>query len=418
MSVQNGKESDGRDGTATGNGGRCGGNSSQVTGCAASGSPVGSSASHLQEPQCFANTCGLTDPPASDMLKTVVQNINILSTTSLIAPRVLVQDELPMSAAICRFVVHCRDTVRRIIDGRDRRMLVVVGPCSIHDELVAMEYARRLAKLAGELQDRLFVVMRVYFEKPRTTIGWKGLIDDPYLDGSFNMESGLRIARRLLLSIVELGLPAGNEMLDPITPQYVGDLITWAAIGARTIESQTHRQMASGLSMPIGYKNGTEGNLQIAIDAMKSARHPHNFIGINDEGHTVIIHTRGNPWGHVILRGGRTGPNYDAKNIATAMNDLQRAGMPPFVMVDCSHANSGKNFANQEIVLKDVIAQRLAGNSSIIGLLIESNLFQGNQPFQADRTKLQYGVSITDECIGWEKTEELLRWTHDQLGRQ
>jgi 3-deoxy-7-phosphoheptulonate synthase len=260
--------------------------------------------------------------------------------------------------------------------------------------------------------------MRVYFEKPRTTIGWKGLINDPYLDDSFDMQAGLRIARRLLLEIIGMGLPTGTEMLDPITPQYIADLMTWSAIGARTIESQTHRQMASGLSMPIGYKNGTEGNLQYAIDAMRSAHHSHSFLGIDENGATAIVRTRGNPWGHIILRGGRSGPNYAPDKIAEAMDALRKANLPPYIMVDCSHANSNKKYQNQEKVLRSVVEQRLNGNPSLIGLLIESNLFEGAQPFQPDRTKLKYGVSVTDECIGWEKTEELLRYTHEMLGRE
>jgi 3-deoxy-7-phosphoheptulonate synthase len=345
------------------------------------------------------------------------QDINVVETVSLVPPRVLVKDELPMTPAINRTVVESRETVRRIMSGLDGRMLVVVGPCSIHDEQAAAEYAGRLAGLASELQDRLSVIMRVYFEKPRTTVGWKGLINDPHLDDSFEMETGLRIARRLLLSILGMGLPAGTEMLDPITPQYIADLITWSAIGARTIESQTHRQMASGLSMPIGYKNGTDGNLQMAIDAMKSARHSHSFLGIDTEGRTAIIRTRGNAWGHLILRGGRSGPNYSPESIAAATSALKKAGLPPYIMVDCSHANSGKSFANQEKVLKSAVEQRVQGNPSIIGLLIESNLFEGSQPFQQDKSKLRYGVSITDECIGWEKTEALLRYTFDLLGR-
>lgn len=345
-------------------------------------------------------------------------DIHVAETLSLVSPRVLVEEELPLTPAIRRTVVESRETVRQIISGLDARMLVVVGPCSIHDEKAAIEYAERLSRLSTELQDRLFIIMRVYFEKPRTTIGWKGLINDPYLNDSFDMEAGLRIARKLLLNILGMGLPAGTEMLDPITPQYIADLITWSAIGARTIESQTHRQMASGLSMPIGYKNGTEGNLQYAIDAMRSARHSHSFLGIDVNGVTAIIRTRGNPWGHVILRGGRSGPNYTPDKVAEAVADLRKAHLPPYLMVDCSHANSNKKFKNQEKVLKSVLDQRLAGHPSLIGLLIESNLFEGAQPFQPDPSRLQYGVSITDECIGWDKTEELLRYTHQMLGHE
>jgi 3-deoxy-7-phosphoheptulonate synthase len=345
-------------------------------------------------------------------------DINVAETISLVPPRVLVKEELPMTPAVHRTVIESRETVRRILSGLDGRMLVVVGPCSIHDEKAALDYAQRLSTLSAQLQDRLFIIMRVYFEKPRTTIGWKGLINDPYLNDSFEMEAGLRIARKLLLDILDMGLPAGTEVLDPITPQYIADLITWSAIGARTIESQTHRQMASGLSMPIGYKNGTEGNLQYAIDAMRSAHHAHNFLGIDENGATSIIRTRGNPWGHVILRGGRNGPNYTPEKVAEAVADLRKANLPPYIMVDCSHANSGKNFQNQERVLKSVIAQRLEGNPSLIGLLIESNLLEGNQPFHHDLSKLKYGVSVTDQCLGWEKTEELLRHTHEMLGRE
>ena len=346
------------------------------------------------------------------------QDLNVVETVSLVPPRVLVSDDLPMTAPINRMVVESRETVRRILSGVDNRLLVVIGPCSIHDEAAALEYSQRLRQLSTQLEDRLFLVMRVYFEKPRTTVGWKGLINDPHLDDSFDMETGLRIARRLLLAITGMGLPTGTEVLDPITPQYIADLITWAAIGARTIESQTHRQMASGLSMPIGYKNGTEGNLQIAIDAMRSAHHGHSFLGIDTDGRTAIIRTRGNAWGHVILRGGRSGPNYSPEKVAEAVATLRKVNLPPYLMVDCSHANSGKSFQNQENVLKSVIQQRREGNPSLVGLLIESNLFEGSQPFQQDRAKLKYGVSITDECIGWEKTEELLRYTHQALGRE
>jgi 3-deoxy-7-phosphoheptulonate synthase len=344
-------------------------------------------------------------------------DVNVVETISLVSPKALV-DDLPITPAVHRTVVESRETVRRILSGIDGRLLVVVGPCSIHDEAAAIEYAGRLSRLAAELQDRLFVIMRVYFEKPRTTIGWKGLINDPHLDDSFDMDAGLRIARRLLLSIIGMGLPAGTEVLEPITPQYLADLITWASIGARTIESQTHRQMASGLSMPIGYKNGTEGNLQIAIDAMSSARHAHSFLGIDTDGRTAIIRTRGNQWGHLILRGGRSGPNYSAEQVSAAIGALKKAGLPPYLMVDCSHANSCKQFRNQEVVLKDVVRQRLEGNPALIGLLVESNLLEGGQPFQSDRARLKYGVSVTDECIGWEKTEELLRYTHEMLGRE
>jgi 3-deoxy-7-phosphoheptulonate synthase len=340
--------------------------------------------------------------------------LNVVETISLVSPQA-VKDDLPMTAAANRMVVEGRESIRRILGGLDARMLIVVGPCSIHDERAAMEYADRLARLSRELNDRLFILMRVYFEKPRTTIGWKGLINDPRLDDSFDMKAGLRMARRLLLAITGIGLGAATEVLDPITPRYLADLITWATIGARTIESQTHRQMASGLPMPIGYKNGTEGNLQIAIDAMRSARHPQSFLGIDEKGRTAVLKTPGNHWGHLILRGGRCGANYAPDKVAVAVEVLRQAGLAPCVMVDCSHANSGKKYQNQERVLKNVIAQRVGGNHALIGLLIESNLFEGSQPFQPDPSRLRYGVSITDECIGWEKTEELLRHCHQTL---
>jgi len=332
-------------------------------------------------------------------------DINVAETISLVPPRVLVKEELPMTPAVHRTVIESRETVRRIITGVDGRMLVVVGPCSIHDEKAALEYADRLSRLSSQLQDRLFIVMRVYFEKPRTTIGWKGLINDPYLNDSFEMEAGLRIARKLLLAINGMGLPAGTEMLDPITPQYIADLITWSAIGARTIESQTHRQMASGLSMPIGYKNGTEGNLQYAIDAMRSARHSHSFLGIDENGATAIIRTRGNPWGHVILRGGRSGPNYMPEKVAEAMADLRKAGLPPYLMVDCSHANSSKQHERQVDVARDIAAQIAGGSRHVFGLMIESHINAGAQKFTAgkdDVSKLEYGKSITDACLGWD----------------
>ena len=334
-------------------------------------------------------------------------NINVSDTIPLVCPRILTR-ELPMKPASNRTIVESRDIIRQILGGFDRRVLVVVGPCSIHDEKAALEYASRLRELSVRVADQFFVVMRVYFEKPRTTIGWKGLINDPHMDGSFAMETGLRRARRLLLAITAMGPGTATEMLDPITPQYIADLISWASIGARTTESQTHRQMASGLSMPVGYKNSTEGNLQVAIDAMQSARFPHSFLGIDEDGRTAVIKTRGNRWGHLILRGGRTSPNYDAENVAKAAASLRKASLPTVIMVDCSHANANKKYQNQEVVWRNVIEQRIQGNPMLIGLLVESNLFEGNQPFGGDPSKLRYGVSITDECIGWEKTQELL----------
>ena len=343
------------------------------------------------------------------------QNLNVIRMRSLVCPREI-KRELPMTLAANRTVVESRETVKRILSGEDGRLLVIAGPCSIHDERAALEYAGRLRDLSRELGERLYVVMRVYFEKPRTAVGWKGLINDPHLDGSFDIEGGIRKAREILLRITELGLPAATEMLDPIIPQYIADLVTWAAIGARTTESQTHRQMASGLSMPVGYKNGTDGSLQGALDAMSAARHPHSFLGIDDDGLTAIIETRGNPWGHLILRGGRSGPNYDPAIIAEAVAALRRAGMPAGLAVDCSHANSGKKFENQARVWRSVLAQRVAGNRDLIGVMLESNLHEGNRALGHDPAQLRYGVSITDECIGWEETETLLREGHALLG--
>jgi 3-deoxy-7-phosphoheptulonate synthase len=313
-----------------------------------------------------------------------------------------------MSEAANRTVVQGRDELIKVLSGEDPRVLAVVGPCSIHDENAALEYAEKLMGVAKQVRSTMLIVMRVYFEKPRTIVGWKGLINDPGLDGSFDIENGLRRARQLLLKIGEMGLPSATEMLEPITPQYVADLVTWAAIGARTTESQTHRQMASGLSMPVGYKNGTDGNLEIAIQAMQAARHAHSFLGIDQDGRTCVIHTTGNPYGHVILRGGRNGPNYDAANVKSAADSLIATNLPPYLMIDCSHANSDKDYTKQATVWADAIAQRAAGNRYIAGLMLESNLLPGNQKLTADLSQLKYGVSITDGCIGWEQTEKLL----------
>lgn len=312
-------------------------------------------------------------------------------------------------------VVGGRRAVLDILNERDPRLLVVLGPCSIHDPKAALEYARRLASLSAELEDQLFIVMRTYFEKPRTTIGWKGLINDPYMDGSCHIEEGLRIARKLLLDINELGLPCATEFLDPIVPQYIADLISWAAIGARTTESQTHREMASGLSMPVGFKNGTDGSLQIAIDGMGAARAPHSFVGIDQEGYTCIVRTTGNPAGHVVLRGGRNRSNYDPESIAEACAQLAAHRLPKVLMVDCSHANSGKQHARQEEVWNSIIEQRASGTRPIIGAMLESHLFEGSQPVAKDPATLRYGISVTDACISWETTERLLRHGHHLL---
>ena len=342
------------------------------------------------------------------------QNLHVKETVRLLTPRAL-KAERPASEAANHSVVASRQSVARILDGRDPRLLVVVGPCSIHDVDGALEYGAKLASLRQELRPQFEIVMRVYFEKPRTTIGWKGLINDPHLDGSYAIETGLKRARRLLLDLTALGLPAATEFLDPIIPQYIDDLVSWAAIGARTTESQTHREMASGLSMPVGFKNGTDGSLQIALEAMISARSPHSFLGIDQDGVTSIIRTTGNPIGHVVLRGGRTRPNYDAASLREAEQQLRKAGLPSGLMVDCSHANSAKQHARQEEVWHSVVEQRLKGNRAIIGLMLESYLQEGSQPFPRKASELSYGVSITDACLGWETTARMLRWAGEKL---
>lgn len=340
-------------------------------------------------------------PPRTD-------NLNVIGVTALIPP-----DELKRlhraTPAIKRIVGAARDALCRILAGRDRRLVAIVGPCSIHDPVAAMDYACRLKRLAEEIADSVFVIMRVYFEKPRTTVGWKGLIYDPRMDDSADMDLGLRTARQLLLDIASLGLPAGTELLDPIVPQYIADLITWAAVGARTTESQTHRQMASGLSMPVGFKNRTDGDLQVAVDAMLAARHPQSFLGMAGDGRTAIVRTAGNPRGHLILRGARADTNFDARNVALATGRMEACGIPASVMVDCSHGNAGKRFERQEPVWNAVLEQRRAGNLALVGLLLESNLSEGNQPVGQNPAALRYGVSITDECVGWEATERMLR---------
>ena len=342
------------------------------------------------------------------------QDLHVKEIVRLLSPREL-KAQTPSHEAINATVARSRERVIRILRQEDPRLLVVIGPCSIHDEKGALEYAEKLNALRKEFADRMEIVMRVYFEKPRTTIGWKGLINDPHLDGSQDIEMGLKIARRLLLEITGMGLPAATEFLDPIVPQYIADLVTWAAIGARTTESQTHREMASGLSMPVGLKNSTDGSLQIAIDAMGATRHAHSFLGINENGETSIVRTTGNPHAHVVLRGGRAKTNYDAESIRAAEEKLVSEKLPPVLMVDCSHANSEKKFAKQEDVWHSIIQQRIEGTKSLIGAMVESHLHEGNQPIPNNLNDLRYGISITDSCIGWETTERMLRWGYETL---
>jgi 3-deoxy-7-phosphoheptulonate synthase len=344
------------------------------------------------------------------------QDLHVKEIVPLLSPRAL-KGQLPTTDESNATVARSRERVIRILRQEDPRQLVVIGPCSIHDEKSALEYATRLNALRKKLADRMEIVMRVYFEKPRTTIGWKGLINDPHLDGSQDIGTGLKIARRLLLEITGMGLPAATEFLDPVVPQYTADLITWAAIGARTTESQTHREMASGLSMPVGLKNSTDGSLQVAIDAMGATRHPHSFLGINEDGVTSIVRTSGNPHAHVVLRGGRAMTNYDAASILAAEQKLASEKLAPILMVDCSHANSSKQFAKQEDVWHSVIEQRVGGTRSLIGLMVESHLHEGNQPIPQNPAQLKYGVSITDSCIGWETTERMLTWGYERLER-
>jgi 3-deoxy-7-phosphoheptulonate synthase len=341
-----------------------------------------------------------------------IDDLNVLEQTALLSPEAL-RDELPITERAARAVLEGRRTIERILERADPRLFVVVGPCSIHDPAAALDYGRRLAALAAELADTLVLVMRVYFEKPRTTVGWKGLINDPDLDDSFRIEKGLRIARRLLLDLNELGLPCATEALDPITPQYLSDLVAWSAIGARTTESQTHREMASGLSMPVGIKNGTDGNRAIAVNALQSVSRPHAFLGIDPAGRCAVTYTRGNRHAHIVLRGGAA-PNYDSVSVALTEEELTRGGLAPNIVVDCSHGNSGKDPARQPLVFADCVHQILEGNRSIIGMMLESNIEGGSQPLAA-REAMRYGVSITDACIDWTTTERTLRAGRDKL---
>ena len=341
------------------------------------------------------------------MSNNTVENIHITSEDVLTTPNEL-KRELPLNDQSRAFILQARETIANIIHRRDKRLLVVAGPCSIHDIKSAKEYALKLKKLHDELSDDMYLVMRIYFEKPRTTVGWKGLLNDPAMDGSFDVEKGLRLGREVLLWLADLGLPVATEALDPISPQYLSELFSWAAIGARTPESQTHREMASGLSMPVGFKNGTDGKLEVAINALESARHPHHFMGINSNGQVALLKTQGNPDGHVILRGG-IAPNYQSEDIRRTEDKIQAAGLSPKLVVDCSHGNSSKDHTRQPLVANDIFEQISRGNDSIVGIMLESHLNEGNQSSSLPREQLKYGVSVTDACINWQETEQLLQ---------
>ncbi|WP_461556536.1 3-deoxy-7-phosphoheptulonate synthase [Synechococcus sp.] len=342
-------------------------------------------------------------------------DLHVVETRPLVAP-VILQSDMPLTERAALTVRNTRARIKRILAGEDHRLLVIVGPCSVHDLGAAEEYAGALVQIRERLQASLEIVMRVYFEKPRTTVGWKGLINDPHLDGSYDINTGLRRARNLLLQFAERGLPAATELLDPVVPQYIADLISWTAIGARTTESQTHREMASGLSMPIGYKNGTDGSLTVAINAMEAASRPHHFLGINRQGHAAIVSTTGNPDGHLVLRGGGSGTNYHPEAISAAENQLQAAGLPHRVMVDCSHGNSNKDYRRQGEVLEAVAAQVKQGGSAVMGVMLESHLVAGSQKIPADLSQLTYGQSITDACIDLDTTEALLDQLAEAVG--
>jgi 3-deoxy-7-phosphoheptulonate synthase len=353
-----------------------------------------------------------TSQEISAMINKLI-NTNIKSSHVLLTPNE-VKEKLPLNKTAEHTILKFRQEIEHILDFQDRRKFIVVGPCSIHDPKAAIEYGEKLHALAEKVQDKLLLIMRVYFEKPRTTVGWKGLINDPEMDDSFNVEKGILIARNLLLKLTELGLPTATEALDPIIPQYISELISWSAIGARTTESQTHREMASGLSMPVGFKNGTDGNIQVAVNALKSAKTPHNFLGINQKGQVSVFQTKGNAHGHVILRGGNQ-PNFEAENIKLVEEQLKTANLSPRIVVDCSHGNTNKDYRLQSMVFENIIQQILDGNSSIVGMMLESNLYAGSQAITGNREDLKYGVSVTDKCINWEETERIILAAHAKL---
>lgn len=343
-----------------------------------------------------------------------LRNIHIVSQETLLTPREL-RDSIPVSQKAADTVLAGRQVIQNILDREDDRIFVIAGPCSIHDLTSAMEYAERFKQLASEVSETIYLVMRVYFEKPRTTVGWKGFINDPDLNDSFNITKGLHLGRQLLLDLAEMGIPTATEALDPVTPQFIGDLVSWTAIGARTAESQTHREMSSGLSTPVGFKNGTDGSLDTCVNAMLSASSPHSFLGIDSEGRSAVTHSTGNHYSHVVLRGGRHGPNYDSVNIALTEQALEKANLPKNIVIDCSHENSNKNPMLQPLVMENCIHQLTEGSRSIVGVMIESHLHEGNQKISSNSDELQYGVSVTDGCVSWETTEEMLHKAHQAL---
>jgi 3-deoxy-7-phosphoheptulonate synthase len=349
------------------------------------------------------------------MSTVAIENVNVSGMDDMPTPDA-VHGAIPLSERAAATVTRGRETVRAILDRKDPRLFVVIGPCSIHDPAAALDYAARLAQVADAVRDTMFVVMRVYFEKPRTSTGWKGFINDPHMDDSFRIDEGIVRARQLLAQFAQMGLPAGSEALDPLSPQYLGDLISWYAIGARTTESQTHREMASGLSAPVGFKNGTDGGLEVAVNAIRSAAAPHSFLGINPQGRPAIVRTSGNRYGHLVLRGGGGRPNYDTVSVRLAEKALAAAKLPANIVIDCSHANCLKDHTLQPLVFHDCVHQVVEGNRSIVGLMVESNLEAGSQPIPDDLAKLKYGVSVTDPCVDWPTTEEMLRRAHDELG--
>ena len=343
-----------------------------------------------------------------------IHNVNLEYIKPLYSPEKFI-DMIPVKPEQIHTVYKSRDEIQNIIDGKSEKLLLIVGPCSIHDVQSCLEYANKLKNISEKVKDKILIIMRVYFEKPRTTTGWKGFINDPNLNDTFDVHDGLRKARGFLNQVLHIGLPAGTEFLDPFIPQYYADLISWGAIGARTVESQTHRQLSSGLSMPIGFKNGTGGTVQIALEAIITAQNQHVFLGIDEKGQASVVKTKGNAYGHLILRGGKNGTNYDEKSINTAVELLNKNNLNSQLIVDCSHGNSNKDHRNQSKVFKSVLNQKINGQKSIFGIMLESHLNPGNQDLSSDTKNLEYGVSITDECIGWDETSELIQWAYNKL---